>query len=100
MTSNVETIFYLYITLPNFKVDRFCEETKEMFCFNGCYWHGHQCLRSRDVPIVVTTSEMLEDRYNQTMARLEKIVSAGYLCHVMWECEFDKILKENPTLEN
>jgi G:T-mismatch repair DNA endonuclease (very short patch repair protein) len=82
--------------LPNLKVDGFCEETKEVFSFNGCLWHGHECLPNRDVPIMGTTSETLESRYNQTMARLEKIVSAGYVCHVMWECEFDKILKETP----
>jgi G:T-mismatch repair DNA endonuclease (very short patch repair protein) len=84
--------------LPNLKVDGFCEN-KEVFSFNGCFYHGYHCLRNRDVPIIGSTSETLEDRYNRTMARLDQIVSAGYVCHVMWECEFDRILKENPALE-
>jgi G:T-mismatch repair DNA endonuclease (very short patch repair protein) len=66
-----------------------------VFSFIGCFWHGHHCLRTRDVPVMGTSSETLEVRYNQSLARLDKIVSAGYVCHVMWECEFDKVLKEN-----
>jgi hypothetical protein len=84
--------------LPNLKVDGFCDETMQVFSFNGCFLNGHECLRNRDVPIMGSTSETLESKYNQTVARLDKIVSAGYVCHVMWECEFDKVLKENPAL--
>jgi hypothetical protein len=70
-----------------------------VFCFNGCFRHGHHCLNNGDVPIAGTSFETLQDTYNRTMVRLDKILSAGYVCHVVWEREFDKILKENPALE-
>ena len=36
--------------LPCLSVDGFCEETKTVYEFCGCYWHhGHACLLFRDV---------------------------------------------------
>jgi G:T-mismatch repair DNA endonuclease (very short patch repair protein) len=62
-------------------VDGFCPETKQVFEFLGCYFHGHTCLTFRDV----TT-----DRYQQTMTRLAQITQTGYQVEVMWECNFDR----------
>jgi hypothetical protein len=36
--------------LPNFSVDGYCAETKTVYEFNGCYWHGHSCQSFRDTP--------------------------------------------------
>ena len=35
--------------LPNLSVDSYCHETKKVYEFNGCHWHGHTCLPFRDV---------------------------------------------------
>jgi hypothetical protein len=36
--------------LPNFSVDGYCAETRTVYEFLGCYYHGHTCIRCfRDV---------------------------------------------------
>jgi G:T-mismatch repair DNA endonuclease (very short patch repair protein) len=46
------------------------------------------------------TEETLLNRYEETMARLQKIRDAGYNVVSIWVCEFRKLLRENPGLEN
>jgi hypothetical protein len=45
--------------------------------------------------------DTLTQRYEETMARLERIANAGYQVEVQWECEFDKdILPLHPEFKN
>ena len=84
--------------LPNYSVDGYCEKEKTVYEFLGCFWHGHTCLSFRDRPLG-TECETLVDRYEKTMTRLEKITGAGYQVKVIWECQFQDILKQNPALK-
>jgi len=52
---------------------------------------------NRHTPIGKTT-ETLQGRYEETMARLQKIKAAGYNVSI-WGCEFRKLLLQNPGLE-
>jgi len=61
--------------LPNFSVDGYCEETRTVYEFLGCYFHGHTCQSFRDVP--TQSKETLADRYERTMTRLEQITRQG-----------------------
>jgi len=36
--------------VPNVKVDGYCKETKEVFKYLGCLWHGCQCMPNRHKP--------------------------------------------------
>jgi len=54
--------------LPNISVDGLCEETRTVFEFNGCYFHGHTCVPFRDFPIACGGGTVAE-RYEQTMSR-------------------------------
>jgi len=58
--------------VPNVKVDDYCRETNEIFEYVGCFWHGCLCMPNRHKPIG-NTEETLESRYEETMARLQKI---------------------------
>jgi hypothetical protein len=42
----------------------------------------------RDMPIACGGGTLAE-RYDNTMARLERIARAGYNIEVKWECEFE-----------
>ena len=53
---------------------------------------------NRHTPIDKTT-ETLQGRYEETMARLQKIKDAGYNVVSIWGCEFRKLLLQNPGLE-
>jgi hypothetical protein len=37
---------------PNLSVDAFYAETRTVYEFLGCFWHGHTCLHFRDVSTV------------------------------------------------
>jgi len=58
--------------VPNVKVDGYCEETNEVFEYLGCFWHGCLCMPNRHKSIG-KTEESLENRYEETKARLQKI---------------------------
>jgi hypothetical protein len=82
--------------IPRLSVDGFCSETKKVYKYFGCFFHGHTCLHYRDIPTM--GGDTLYQRYEQTMARLEQIKNAGYQVEVQWECEFDKnILPLHPN---
>jgi hypothetical protein len=46
--------------------------------------------------------ETLAERYEQTMARIEQLKSAGYTVQVQWECEFEGAddLQRHPTVRH
>ena len=73
--------------LPHLSVDGFCPQTRTVYEFMGCYFHGHTCQPFRDLPTMA--GDTLAERYERTMARIEQIARAGYLVMVQWECEFD-----------
>ena len=58
---------YIMPELPHLFVDGFCAETKTVYEFCWCSWHGHTCLSFRDVTTVAC--DMLADKYERTMAR-------------------------------
>ena len=69
--------------LPSLSVDGYCHETRTVYDFHGCFWHGHSCLHFRDVKTLF--KDTLSVRYEETMARLERITRAGYQVEVEWE---------------
>jgi G:T-mismatch repair DNA endonuclease (very short patch repair protein) len=64
-----------------------------------CFWHGCPCMPNRHESIG-NTGETLLSRYEETMARLQRIRDAVYKVISIWVCEFKKLLRENPGLEN
>jgi G:T-mismatch repair DNA endonuclease (very short patch repair protein) len=85
-------------SLHRFSVDGYCPDTRKVYEFCGCYFHGHSCMPYRDIPTL--RGDTLAQRYEQTMARLEQITQAGYQVEMQWECEFDKdILPLHPELK-
>jgi G:T-mismatch repair DNA endonuclease (very short patch repair protein) len=85
--------------VPNVKVDGYCEDTNEVFEYLGCFWHGCLFMPNRHSTIG-STNETLQNRYKETTARLQKIKDAGNNVVSIWECEFKKLLRETPGLEN
>ena len=74
--------------LSRTRLEGFCAETRTVYKFFGCLFHGHTCLPFRDVTTL--GGDNLAERYVQTMAILRQITSARYTVEVMWECQFDK----------
>jgi len=83
--------------LPNVEVDGYCQDTNEDFEYLGCFWHGCLCVRNRHKP-TANTDETLQNRYEETMARLQKLKDAGYNVVLIWGCEFRKLLRDTHAL--
>ena len=73
--------------LAHFSGDGYCAETNTIYEFFGFYFHCCTCQPFRDV--ITTNGATLAARFEQTMARLEQIIRAGYHVKFQWECEFD-----------
>ena len=54
-----------------------CQETRKVYEFFGCYWHGDTCLPFRDVTTMC--GDILADVYEHTTSNLEHITRGGYL---------------------
>jgi len=69
-------------------VDGYCAETRTIYEFLGCYYHGCKCQPFRDVK-TLTSGKTLAERYEQTPARIEQLKRAGYNVKIQWECELE-----------
>ena len=74
--------------LPNIRVGVLFKETRTVYEFNGCYWHGRTCMPFRELPIAFGGGTLAE-RYDNTMTRLERIRQTRYRVQVQWKCEFE-----------
>ena len=70
-------------------VDGFCEETKEVFEFHGCFWHGCSCF-SPDVvnPVCQKTMGTLKKETEEKSRRIRE----EFVLRETWECE----MKQHP----
>jgi len=86
--------------LHRYSVDGYCAETRKVYEFFGCFWHGCKCQPMRDHETL--DEDTLAERYVKTMARIEQITAAGYTVKVMWECKFDeeKIVERKPVVRH
>ncbi|VEN56957.1 unnamed protein product [Callosobruchus maculatus] len=84
------------------KVDGYSPDTKQIFEFEGCYYHGcSQCFtHQRDIPLKEEPTETLNSRYEATMVKNARLKSLGFEVIVMWECEFKRQLAENAELRD
>jgi len=65
--------------LPHFSVDGYCPETRKIYEFFECYFHGHTCQPFRDI---IKFGYTPAERYEWSMSRLQQITRSGYLDNV------------------
>lgn len=80
------------IKINGISVDGFCPETREIYQFHGCWYHGCvTCFKGgRNKPLYKNTYETLDQRYEDTCVSSERLRKAGYIVIEMWECEFKR----------
>ncbi|XP_030758042.1 uncharacterized protein LOC115883772 [Sitophilus oryzae] len=73
-----------------YKVDGYCKETKQVFEFHGCYYHGcPRCHKyERQVPLKDDPTQTLDSRYENTITKTQHLTGQGYEVIEMWECDF------------
>lgn len=72
-----------------FPVDGFISQTETVLQFHGCSFHGHGCASDTK-----STADSAEAR-RKTNEVTQKIKSLGFTVIEMWECAWDREVKEN-----
>lgn len=83
-------------------VDGYYEEgdTKEVFAFQGCWFHGCLCLKyNRSEPCHDDPDDTLNSRFARTQRVIDRFKEKGFTVTEMWECEFKKMLSDKSNVE-
>ena len=90
------------VRVAGFLVDGFDEATRTAYEFNGCFYHGcPRCFRyNRDKTSARRTDRSFEECYDWTKTKKAKLESLGYRVVNMWECDWDRRVKEEVTLSS
>lgn len=89
----------------NILVDGFCEsldgiEPSICLQFHGDFYHGCvKCFQTGRNKIL-HTGHTFNELYEQTVKISNKIINNGYKLIEIWECEFDKSMKENKEMSD
>ena len=86
------------VGLRKIPVDGFCQETNTVYQFHGCWYHGHKChLNQNDYNEIRKTS--CSELRKKTEEMSTYIRSQGLNLVELWECEWLKMKKGNPHLQ-
>ncbi|KAK3705281.1 hypothetical protein QZH41_008170 [Actinostola sp. cb2023] len=80
-------------------VDGFHGPSQTVFQFHGCYWHGHDCTLNQGKEMNETRKKPLSELRTETEANTEYIQDHGYEVVEVWECEWRRIKKTNPSVK-
>ncbi|KAL9977100.1 hypothetical protein ACROYT_G014471 [Oculina patagonica] len=80
-------------------VDGYDPDTKIIYEFMGCMWHGCAKCFLPDTKNPVNDTSM-EDLLEGTIRKLERFKKLGYQVEVKWECEFRHELANSPDMRD
>lgn len=84
-----------------FLVDGYNIQTGVVYEFLGCYYHGcPECFKDIHVRQngMGIQNGSLAEKYENTLQKIQKLNENNYIVVTMWECGFNKYLKENPNI--
>ena len=77
-------------------VDGWCEDTRTVFEYFGCIWHGCKCMGPQTKNKI--NQKSMSTLYQHTMKKLEKLKNIpGVTVVHIWEHEFDKKLSDKKS---
>jgi G:T-mismatch repair DNA endonuclease (very short patch repair protein) len=76
-------------------VDGYDADSRTVYQFHGCFWHGHGCCESASRPLEGRTAE---ERLATTRRKDEYVRSVGYRLRIVWECEWRRDVDANPSI--
>ena len=85
----------------NYKLDGFYETedgNKVALEFHGDFWHGCTTCYSRDTVNTVNKKTM-EELYQSTITKQQYLESEGFIYRCIWECEWERLVRESPELQ-
>ena len=84
--------------IGKYRVDGFDRQNGVVYEFNGCRWHGcPKCFPNRDSRDP-QTQQTMKEIYDHTMAREEYLRKRVRDVRVIFECDYDRVVRENPAV--
>ena len=82
-------------------VDGFDAETNTVYEFMGCLWHGCPtcCKHQRSRRYGANPDRTLEELYEATLDKINRLQRAGHTVVVEWECQWEKKVKSTPAIQ-
>ena len=90
------------VKVGKYFVDGLIEATREIFEFNGCFFHGcPKCFKGprRYLKLNPLTNETMHSLYQKTIERAENLKNLKYKVRSIFECEFNQIIKQDKMVE-
>ena len=84
----------------NLPVDGYCEESNTVFQFHGCFWHGHNCNKTKGISIHPYKNRPMSEVLEETIKKEEYVKELGYRLVRIWECEWNKMIEDNTEIKN
>ena len=85
----------------DFLVDGYDEQTKTVYEFQGCFYHGClECFPNRQQNHPKHNNKSMHMVRLQTKQKVEKLQELGYTVIEMWECQWNDLKKNNQDIGN
>ena len=85
----------------NFHVDGYCPDTHTVYEFQGCFTHGcPTCFPHRYEKHPRNHDRTMQDVYDATQDKVQKLTNQGYNVIQMWGCEWEHLLKTQPEIDS
>ena len=83
-----------------FTVDGLHPETRTVYEFHGCFWHGcPTCYPKRQEKHLRLLDRTVQDVYEKTQTKMTLLRQKGYQVVEMWECAWSKLLQTHPDVQ-
>ena len=80
-------------------VDGYDPLTRTVYEFHGCLYHGcPHCYPNRRAKHYVVPHRSVEELYQATPSKRMALLRAGYRVIEMWECEWDRLVDNEPAV--
>ena len=85
--------------LDAYFVDGYDPLTRTVYEFHGCLYHGcPRCYPSRRAKHYAVPDRSVEELYQATLSKRMALLRAGYTVIEMWECEWDRLVDNEPAV--
>ena len=80
----------------SFLVDGYDEQTRTVYEFQGCFYHGClRCFPNRSMKHPIYLNKTMYVEREETRDKIEQLTTLGYHVREMWECEWNLMINTN-----
>ena len=85
----------------DFLVDGYCPDTRTVYEFQGCFWHGcPTCYPNRHEKHASHCHRTMQDFYEATRQKTQQLRDQGYKVIEMWGCEWVHLQQTQPEIDS